>query len=109
MTDINFNFGKDASGNPMTQSVPRAVALDETYDATVSGSTQIVLNVKTTLIEVTAIDKAIFYKWNGTATSSDFDGIVPANTSKLIPVPAVATTVDFIEESATAKLAVVEF
>ncbi len=109
MTDPNFNFGRDGSGEAMTETVPRAVALEETYDATVSGSTQIVLNVKTTLLEVTAIDKAIFYKWGGTCTSSDFDGIVPANTSKLVPVPNGQTTIDFIEETATAKLAVVEF
>lgn len=89
--------------------LPASVALDETYDATVSTSTALTLNTATTVIEVTAIGASIFYKWGGTASSTDFDGIVPLNTSKLIPVPNGQTSVQFIEEVATAKLAVVEF
>jgi len=89
--------------------VPKAVALEETYDATISSSTALTLNTSTTIIEVTAIDKAIFYKWGGTAASTDFDGIVPANSSKLIPVPYGQTSIQFIEQAASAILAVVEF
>lgn len=109
MTILSFNFGRDAGGNAMISSLPAAVALEETYDATVSSSTALTLNVATTLLEITAIDKPIFYKWGGTAASTDFDGIVPANTSKLVPVPNGQTSIQFIEEAATAKLAVVEF
>lgn len=93
----------------VVNSLPANVALEETYDATISSSTTLTLNASTTLLEITAIDKPIFYKWGGTASSSDFDGIVSANTSKLVPVPVGQTSIQFIEEAATAKLAVVEF
>lgn len=109
MTTPSFSFGRDANGDVMNETVPRAVALEETYDATISSSTALTLNAATTLLEITAIDKAIFYKWGATASSSDFDGIVSANTSKLVPVPNGQTSIQFIEEAATAKLAVVEF
>ena len=106
---MSYKFGIDDNRKGPIGDVPGVVALDETYDATISTSTVLTLNTATTLIEVTAIGASIFYKWGGTAASTDFDGIVPLNSSKLIPVPNGQTSVQFIEESATAKLAVVEF
>jgi len=103
-----YNLARDAN-KQVLQTVPANVALEETYDATVSGSTTITLNAATTLLEITAIGASIFYKWGATASSSDFDGIVPLNSSKLVPVPNGQTSIQFIEEVATAKLAVVEF
>ena len=89
---------------------PRVVALEETYDATVSASTEITLNAATTLIEVTAIDKAIFMKWGADdASSTDWDHVIPLNQSRLFPVPPGVTAVNFIEQAATAILAVSEF
>ena len=105
---MTLRFLKDDNGVSIT-ALPKQVALAITYDATISSSTAVTLNAATTLIEITAIDKAIFYKWGGTASSSAFDGIVPANSSKLVPVPQGQTSIQFIEETATAKLAVVEF
>lgn len=90
-------------------SAPKGVALEETYDATISSSTSITLNTSATFIEVSAIDKGIFLKWGGTASSTDFDGFIPQNTSKVFPIPVSQTTVEFIEEAATAKLVVVEY
>lgn len=87
---------------------PKAVAIEETYDATISASTSITLNTATELIEVTAIDKGIFMKWNGTASSSDFDEFIAPNTTRAYAVPDGVTTVAFIEESATGKLVVIE-
>jgi len=109
MTTPLFQFGKDANGEAMNETVPANVALEETYDATISSSTALTLNAATTLLEITAIDKAIFYKWGATASSTDFDGIVPANTSKMVPVPNGQSSIQFIEQAATAILAVVEF
>lgn len=80
-----------------------------TYDATVSSSTAITLNAKTTGIEVTASDKAIFLKWDATASSSAFDGIIAANTSKVFSVPTGTVTANFIEQAATALLTCIEF
>lgn len=93
----------------VVSTIPSQVALDETYDATVSTSTTLTLNAATKLLEITAIGASIFYKWGGTASSTDFDGIVVLNTSKLVAVPSGQTSIQFIEEVATAKLAVVEF
>lgn len=114
---INGNLPQDASRNPMQNYVPAIVALEETYDATISGSTEITLNASTKMIEVTAIDKPIFMKWGTSdASSTDWDHLIPANTTRQFAVPvetaatgALFTAVNFIEEAATAKLAVSEF
>lgn len=105
---MSISFFKDDNNVPLL-GLPKNVALAVTYDATISASTALTLNAATKLIEITAIDKAIFYKWGATASSSAFDGIVPANTSKLVPVPLGQTSIQFIEQVATAILAVVEF
>lgn len=96
---------------------PAKIALEETYDATVSASTEITLNTATTLIEVTAIDKAIFMKWGTTdASSTDWDHVIPLNTTRSFAVPVetagtgtLYTAVNFIEQAATAILAVSEY
>lgn len=105
---MGYTLDKDDNGNVLN-ALPNKVAIAITYDATVSSSTTLTLNAATSLLEITAIDKAIFYKWGATASSSAFDGIVPANSSKLVPVPVGQTTIQFIEQAATAILAVVEF
>jgi len=89
---------------------PAATVLEETYDATISASTEITLNASTTWIEVTAIDKPIFLKWGtDNAASTDFDAVISQNTSRMFKVPPSITAVNFIEEAATAKLAVTEY
>ena len=85
---------------------PKAPTLEETYDATISASTEVTFATGTSYIEVSAIDKGIFMKWGATASSSDFDEFIPANTSKKFVV--LAATAQFIEEAATGKLVVIE-
>lgn len=88
--------------------------LEETYDATVSASTAITLNTATQTIEVTALLKGIFMKWGGTASSSDFDEFIAPESTRVYVVPintvtgARYTTVEFIEEAASAHLVVIE-
>jgi len=86
----------------------KAPTLAITYDATISGSTTVSLNAGTTYIEVSAIDKGIFLKWGATASASSFDEFISANSTRLYVVPVGQTSVQFIEESATAKLVVIE-
>lgn len=89
---------------------PGVVALNETYDATISSSTEIALNADTAFIEVTAIDKAILLKWGtGDAITTDFDHAIPLDTTRVFQVPADITDVNFIEQAATAILAMTEF
>lgn len=91
--------------------IPAATStpLAKTYDASVSSSTSVTLNANTTAIEVTAIDKALLMKWGATASTSAFDAVIPANTSKVFSVPRGTTTVQFIEQAASAVLVCIEF
>ncbi len=84
----------------------KSPTLARTYDATISSSTTVTFNSATSIIEVSAIDKGIFMKWGATATSSDFDEFIPANQTRQYVI--LATTAQFLEEVATAKLVVIE-
>lgn len=83
--------------------------LATTYDATISSNTPVTLNAKTTGIEVSAVAQGIFLRWDGTASSSAFDGYVAPNTTKVFSVPRGTTTANFIEAAASATLIVIEF
>lgn len=85
---------------------PKAPTLEETYDATISASTAVTFATGTAIIEVSAIDKGVFMKWGATASSTDFDEFISANTTRVFPVQA--SSAEFIQESATAKLVVIE-
>ena len=108
---------RDVNNVPVQNMPPARVALDETYDATISASTEITLNTATTMIEVTAIDKTVLMKWGTTdASTTDWDHAIPLNTTRQFAVPVetaatgvLFTAVNFIEEVATAKLCVSEF
>lgn len=91
--------------NTAATSVPLAV----TYDATISSSTPITLNSKTTGIEVSAVAAGIFLKWDATASSSAFDGYIGPGITKVFMVPRGTTTANFIEQTTTANLIVIEF
>lgn len=100
---------------PSLETTPAVIALEETYDATISASTEITLNAATTLIEVAAIDKTILLKWGtGDASTSDFDEVIPLNNVRQFYVPIDSSTgvkytaVNFIEQAATAILVCIE-
>lgn len=91
------------------------VSLVETYDATISSSTELTLNAATKTIEVAALDKAIFLKWGTSdASTADWDAVIPANTVRAFAIPINSATnlpytaVNFIEQATTAILAVSE-
>ncbi len=92
--------------NPQYYTNPKPPTLAVTYDATISSSTAITLNSGTSVIEVTAIDKGIFLKWGATASSSSFDEFIGANQTRQYVIQE--STVQFIEETTTAKLVVIE-
>lgn len=87
---------------------PQGTALAVTYDATISGATSVTLNAGTTSFEVTAIDKGIFLRYAASASSSAFDAFIPQNTTRFFAKPDGVTTISVIEESATAKVVVIE-
>lgn len=86
----------------------KSPTLEETYDATVSSSTEITLNSGTSTIEVTALLKGIFMKWGGTVSSTDFDEFIAPDSTRVYVVPSGISTVQFIEEAASAHLVVIE-
>lgn len=87
---------------------PKAPSLATTYDATVSSSTTLSLNSGTTYIEVSAVDKGIFLKWGAVASSSSFDEYISPNTTRIYIIPASTSTVQFIEQTTSATLIVIE-
>ena len=105
---LKLSLPIDGQGNSV-QVTPPVVALEETYDASISASTEITLNASTTLIEVGAIDKTILLKWGADdCSTSDFDEVIPLNTVRTFYIPAGVTKVNFIEQSATAILCLIE-
>ena len=84
------------------------MAIAQTYDATISASTEVTFNANTSSIKVTAVDKGIFMKW-GTAdvTNANFDHFIPAGETRKFRIGS-NTAANFLEEAATAKLVVVE-
>lgn len=88
---------------------PDVVALAQTYDTSVSSSTEITLNKATSILEVTALSKGIFLKWGAdNCTNANFDGYIPADTTRYFGVPDGVTAVNFLEQSSAAILVVVE-
>lgn len=94
--------------NDLSFTSPDAPTLVATYDATISSSTTLTLNSGTTYIEVSAIDKGIFLNWGATASSSAFKEFIPANQTRVYKIPEGVATANFIEQSATAILVVLE-
>jgi len=90
---------------PAPTSKPIAV----TRHTTLNTSYAITLNTKTTGIEVTANTKPLLLRWNDTATTSAFDGVIPADSSKVFMVPSGTTTVNIIEDGGGAQVVVIEF
>ena len=91
------------------QLTPAVVALEETYDATISASTEITLNASTTFIEVTAIDEGIMMSWGtANATTTSFDEYIAKNTTRQYYVPYGVAAVNFIERATTALLVMIE-
>ena len=86
----------------------KAPTLVATYDATISSSTAITLNAGTRYLEVTAVDKGIFLKWDATASSSAFDEYIGAGLTKTYVVPSGTTTANFIQQAATGILVCLE-
>ncbi len=108
------NLPRDGSWETV-QLLPAKPALEETYDESISASTEITLNASTTIIEVVAIGEAIMMKWGTSdATTSDWDHVIPEGATRHFVVPiesgtTLYTAVNFIQRTTTAILAMSEF
>lgn len=97
----------DANDKPM-QLTPSVTALAVTYNATISSSTTVALNVATTYVEVTALSKGIFMKWGDVASSTSFDEFIAPDGTRAYVVPTGQTSIQFVEETTSARLIVIE-
>lgn len=86
----------------------KSPTLATVYNASISSSTSVTLASGVTYIEVSAIGAGIFMKWGAVASSTTFDEFIQSGLSRTYIVPSGQTTVQFIQESATAKLVVIE-
>lgn len=97
----------DQKGDMIPLTTPtNAIAV--TYDTSISSATDITLNANTALIEVTAINNGVFLRYASTASSSAFDEFILADSTRHFVVPAGVTTISVIEETASAKVVVIE-
>lgn len=84
----------------------KAPTLARTFDSDIASSTEVVLNSGTTSIFVSAVGKGIYLKWGAAATSSNFDEFISPDTTRWYVKQAA--TVQFLQESASATLIVIE-
>jgi hypothetical protein len=97
----------DQQGDMIPLTTPTS-ALAVTYDTSISSATDITLNANTALIEVTAINNGVFLRYATGVTSSAFDEFILADSTRHFVVPAGVTTISVIEETASAKVVVIE-
>ena len=111
--DNRIRLPADKGGQVM-QIPPPVTALAQTVDATISGSTEITLNAKTTFLRIYAISQDVYLKW-GTddVTNANFDEVIPAGqiVDLQLSVDAAGvlfTAINLIERVATATIIVIE-
>jgi len=91
---------------PAVTSKPLAVF----RDATISTSTEHTLNIASTGVELTAPNQhAVLFKWDGTVSTSNFDGVVNSYSTKIFTIPRGTKTINFIQDTANASIICVEF
>ncbi len=82
--------------------------LATTYDATISSATSINLNAATTSYEVLAIDKPILLRFAASVSTSAFDAVIDADTSKIFYRDPAVTVISVLEAAASASVAIIE-
>lgn len=108
MTRINAPQPIDANNKVIPLGALEGTAYAKTYDSTLSSASDIVLNASTTSIIVTAITKGVFMRYAATASSTDFDEFIPADTTVVFARPAGVTTISIIEQTTSAAVVVIE-
>jgi hypothetical protein len=86
----------------------KAPTLATTYNSSISSNVEITLNTGCTYIEVTAIGAGVFLKYGSTASSTTFDEFVGVGLTRTYVIPTGTTKVDFVQESATGKIVIIQ-
>jgi hypothetical protein len=96
------------TGQPMNIT-PRGVSLTRSVNASLSSSTEITLNTRTTFIRLYAIAQDVYLRWGiENCNASTFDEVVPVGQVLDLSVPAGYTAFNAIERVSGATLIVVE-
>lgn len=90
---------QDSTNNTMQGYPPAFPALQVSGYAPPAASSVITFNANTTVIEITALNASLAYKWGPDSViatagaTANFDGIVPVNSTKrlVVPVSVIAT------------------
>jgi hypothetical protein len=108
MSQVKSTLPRDGNNIPIEYGNLVGDVLAVTFDATISGATSVALNAATTSYEVLAIDKPILLRFAASVSTTVFDAVIAANTSKVFVRDPAVTTISVIEASATAAVAVIE-
>ncbi len=108
MSQITSTLPRDGNANPIQNGNLVGPVLATTFDATISSATSIVLNTATTSYEVLAVAQPIYLRFAAGVTTSAFDAVIGANTSKVFYRDPAVTTISVLEAAATANVAVIE-
>ena len=106
-TDTSFQLPIDNDGKVL-QIVPAVVALKSTTMGTPSTATNLVLNVATTLVEVSALSQGAYMKYATGVTAGLFDEYIQAGTTRHYVIPTGVTTLSFIQQASAATLIIIE-
>ena len=108
-----MDFPQDSGGRPISLS-PAKPALARTVDATISSSTEIVLQPATRIITVYAKSQDVYLKWGTTdVDATNFDEVIPAGSviDRFVPIEVGTTrytAINLIERDASASVIVIE-
>ncbi len=108
MSQITSTLPRDGNNAEIQNGNLVGTVLAKTFDATISSATDITLNASTTSFEVLAIAQPIFLRFAATVSTSNFDAVIDANTSRVFYRDPSVTTISVIEAAATANVAVIE-
>lgn len=108
MSQIKSTLPKDGNNITIEGANLVGTVIATTFDATISSATDIILNDATTSYEVLAITKPILLRFASTVSTTSFDAVIDANTSKIFYRDPSVTVISVIETAATANVAVIE-
>lgn len=83
----------DRRGNVIQGVSPDSTTVAVTAGAPPAASSVITFNTNTTVVEVTALNNSLAYKWGSASViatagaTANFDGIVPVNTTRRLVIP----------------------
>lgn len=108
MSQIASTLPIDGNQKPVQNANLVGTVLATTFDSTISSATSITLNAATTSFEVLAVTQPIYLRFAAGVSTSLFDAVIGANTSKVFYRDPAVTVISVLEAAATANVAVIE-